>query len=507
MPCIALVCTLVVASASAHTAGAIYHRSKRARLAHGHQISLLAQGEGQQQQQASDSYCISMDGQTMVDDKWCVVSCSNIPPNCPADLCDCVTGSEAKKRYDTVQEALKNATKTKEEVPAVLGAGGNKGEVMNGTAEEAGQLAGTPTVDGDQTVHREQAVHQRELKQGDGGYLEAAKRSADPSPPKSAAEVKWDQQAASWAVRDSPPPTEEANSSPLQAGNASAENATTLKDAPMGDLAEMVKRIAEGVAAQEAAKEAAKEASNATQEEPMATPVPESSDISRRPMDNTPKNYSQQAEAVLTGANAAAAEAEIYPLPKNASSAEFKDAATGIKDVSTGFKAEEPAAAGASKSSSQQGAAAAAGAPVSAELSAEAGAAVAGSPPHMVQTAAADGEHDDGAGVISPDAGPKPEGHPAANKGWFLSSLPAPNAKDEQEKDAALHLTPTLSLSLSLTLSLSLSPSLPLTRSLSLSLSLPLPRRRRCSSLRLPSPRRRRRSSPTWLGLGLGLED
>ena len=67
-----------------------------------------------------------MDGQTMVDDKWCVVSCSNIPPNCPADLCDCVTGSEAKKRYDTVQEALKNATKTKEEVPAVLGAGGTK---------------------------------------------------------------------------------------------------------------------------------------------------------------------------------------------------------------------------------------------------------------------------------------------------------------------------------------------------------------------------------------------
>ena len=440
-PCRALVCTLVVASASAHTAGAIYHRSGQERLAHGHQISLLAQGEGQQQQQASDSYCISMDGQTMVDDKWCVVSCSNIPPNCPADLCDCVTGSEAKKRYDTVQEALKNATKTKEEVPAVLGAGGNKGEVMNGTADEAGQLAGLPTVDGDQTVHREQAVHQRELKQGDGGYLEAAKRAAAPAPPKSAAEVKWDQQAASWAVRDSPPPTEQADSSPLQAGNASAENATALKDAPMGDLAEMVKRIAEGVAAQEAAKEAAKEASNATQEAPMATPVPESSDISRRPMDNTPKNYSQQAEAVLTGANAAAAEAEIYPLPKNASSAEFKDATTEIKDLSTGFKAEEPAAAqqgaaaaGAPKSSSQQGAAAAAGAPVSAEGSAEASAAVGGSAPHMVQTAAADGEHDDGAGVISPDAAPLPEDHPAANKGWFLSSLPAANAKDQQEK-------------------------------------------------------------------------
>ena len=148
-PCRALVCTLVVASASAHTAGAIYHRSGQERLAHGHQISLLAQGEGQQQQQASDSYCISMDGQTMVDDKWCVVSCSNIPPNCPADLCDCVTGSEAKKRYDTVQEALKNATKTKEEVPAVLGAGGNKGEVMNGTADEAGQLAGMPAINGD----------------------------------------------------------------------------------------------------------------------------------------------------------------------------------------------------------------------------------------------------------------------------------------------------------------------------------------------------------------------
>ena len=151
-------------------------------------------------------------------------------------------------------------------------------------------------------------------------------------------------------------------------------------------------------------------------------------------MDNTPKNYSQQAEAVLTGANAAAAEAEIYPLPKNASSAEFRDAATEVKDLSTGFKAEEPAAAGASKSGSQQGAAAAAGAAIGAEGSSEAGTVVAGSAPHMVQTAAADGEHEDGAGVISPDAGPLPEDHPAANKGWFLSSLPAANAKDQQEK-------------------------------------------------------------------------
>ena len=318
-----------VASASAHTASATYHRSGRAHLAHGHQISLLAQGEDQQQQQGADSYCISMDGQTMVDDKWCVVSCSNIPPNCPGDLCDCVTGSEAKKRYDTVQETLKNATKIKEEVPAVMGAGGNTGEVS--TAEGAGNVTGMFPLNGDQPVHREQAVHQREPKQGDAGYLEAAKRTAAPSPPKSEAEIKWDAQAAAWAVRDGPSPGEEANSMPLQAGNASAEN-STLAEAPIGDLAEMVKQIAEGVAAKEAAAAAAaaaKEASNATQEEPTATPLPQSSDVAKKPVDDTPKNYTQvhasQGEGeVLAEADAAAAEAEIYPLPKNASSHTFR---------------------------------------------------------------------------------------------------------------------------------------------------------------------------------------
>ena len=429
-----------VASASAHTASATHHRSGRAHLAHGHQISLLAQGEDQQQQQG-ESYCISMDGQTMVDDTWCVVSCSNIPPNCPGDLCDCVTGSEAKKRYDTVQETLKNATKIKEEVPAVMGAGGNTGEVS--TAEGAGNVTGMFPLNGDQPVHREQAVHQREPKQGDAGYLEAAKRTAAPSPPKSEAEIKWDAQAAAWAVRDGPSPGEEANSMPLQAGNASAEN-STLAEAPIGDLAEMVKQIAEGVAAKEAAAAAAaaaKEASNATQEEPTATPLPQSSDVAKKPVDDTPKNYTQvhasQGEGeVLAEADAAAAEAEIYPLPKNASSSEFKNASTDqVKDLSTGFKAEDAVATDAPKSSSQQGAAVAAAAPVatvSAEISAEVSAAISGAPPvetapRMVGTASADGNHDDGAGVISPDAGPKPEDRPAATKGWLLSSNPNPN--------------------------------------------------------------------------------
>ena len=427
---------LLTASASAHTASAGYHRSGGAHPAHGHQISLLAQGEDQQQQQGAESYCISMDGQTMVDDKWCVVSCSNIPPNCPGDLCDCVTGSEAKKRYDTVQETLKNATKIKEEVPAVLGAGGNKGEIVNGTAEEAGSVAGMFPLNGDQPVHREQAVHQREPKQ-DAGYLEAAKRSAAPSPPKSAAEIKWDQQAAAWAVRDSPSPGEEvANSLPLQGGNASVDNAT-LEAAPIGDLADMVKQIAEGIAATEAAKEAAKEASNATQEAPMApmaTPLPESSDVAKKPTDHTPKNYTEQTGEVLAESDAAAAEAEIYPLPKNASSTEFKNASTGVKDLSTGFKAEDAVAADAAPESSSQQGAAAAGAAVSADISAQASAEISGSPPRMVGTASADGDHDDGAGVISPDAGPKPAENPKVTAGWFLSSLPAANAKDEQEK-------------------------------------------------------------------------
>merc|ERR1740130_1038038 len=137
-----------------------------------------------------------------------------------------------------------------------------------------------------------------------------------------------------------------------------------------------------------------------------------------------PKNYTQvhasQGEGeVLAEADAAAAEAEIYPLPKNASSSEFKNASTDqVKDLSTGFKAEDAVATDAPKSSSQQGAAVAAAAPV-ATVSAE---------------ISADGNHDDGAGVISPDAGPKPEDRPAATKGWFLSSLPAANAKDDEER-------------------------------------------------------------------------
>merc|ERR1740130_2594972 len=107
-----------------------------------------------------------------------------------------------------------------------------------------------------------------------------------------------------------------------------------------------------------------------------------------------PKNYTQvhasQGEGeVLTEADAAAAEAEIYPLPKNASSSEFKNASTDqVKDLSTGFKAEDAVAAGEPKSSSQQGAAAAAAAPVatvSAEISAEVSAAISGAPP--VETA------------------------------------------------------------------------------------------------------------------------
>ena len=42
-----------------------------------------------------------------VDDKWCHVSCSNLPPNCPPELCECVTGPAAKRKIDKVKAAIK----------------------------------------------------------------------------------------------------------------------------------------------------------------------------------------------------------------------------------------------------------------------------------------------------------------------------------------------------------------------------------------------------------------
>ena len=53
------------------------------------------------------TYCVAHGGQTMVDDKWCFMSCNNVPPNCPKDLCDCVKGVEAKKKVDKGKQQLK----------------------------------------------------------------------------------------------------------------------------------------------------------------------------------------------------------------------------------------------------------------------------------------------------------------------------------------------------------------------------------------------------------------
>ena len=64
------------------------------------------------------TYCIAHGGQTMVDDKWCFMSCNNVPPNCPKDLCDCVKGVEAKKKveakrpYDASEYYLGRSKKT-----------------------------------------------------------------------------------------------------------------------------------------------------------------------------------------------------------------------------------------------------------------------------------------------------------------------------------------------------------------------------------------------------------
>lgn len=217
------------------------------------QISLLAT-ETETEDPESTTYCIAVSGQTMVDDKWCVVSCNNVPPNCPGDLCDCVKGREAKRKVDKVKETLKKAS---EEGAA---------KEQQKKEEQAKKEQAAP-----QTVR--QAVHQKELKEPAPGSPEAtqpktwAERAAAPSPPKSAAELKYEEEMGSWAVRDAPPKDGEA---------PGADNTTVAQDAkatvaepevtPEPSFEEMVNKVTQDVAAKTAAQEALSPAGNATQE-------------------------------------------------------------------------------------------------------------------------------------------------------------------------------------------------------------------------------------------------
>ena len=79
------------------------------------QTALLA---AQDEDPDRTTYCIADPHQNAVDDKWCFVSCSNLPPNCPPELCDCVKGREAKKKVDKVKEQLKKEQDKKSEEAA-----------------------------------------------------------------------------------------------------------------------------------------------------------------------------------------------------------------------------------------------------------------------------------------------------------------------------------------------------------------------------------------------------
>ena len=182
-----------------------------------------------------------------VDDKWCHVSCSNLPPNCPPELCECVISPEAKRKIDKVKAAIKKekgeksaqakSTRDKIRQAAQQEQQQQQQQQQNleaGKEEEAPQApqdaSGSETAEEPRApIHRRQAVQQKELTQwdqngpgrrlphvnaGDGRQKESA-----PSPPKSEAEIRYEEQISEWAVRDgsvigddgsvTPPPPEE----------------------------------------------------------------------------------------------------------------------------------------------------------------------------------------------------------------------------------------------------------------------------------------------------------
>ena len=165
------------------------------------QIALLA-GPGADEDPNNTTYCVAHSGQTMVDDKWCFMSCNNVPPNCPPDLCDCVKGQAAKTKVDKVKDQLKateNQAETAEAKKAERDDGGLEPSRVQ-EEETAHKLA--------RLVHRQQAVHQKEqpgqLAQQSSGVAQTA-----PSRAKSEAERKYDEAQAVWAVKDWKPAGED----------------------------------------------------------------------------------------------------------------------------------------------------------------------------------------------------------------------------------------------------------------------------------------------------------
>ena len=181
-----------------------------------------------------------------VDDKWCHVSCSNLPPNCPPELCECVAGPEAKRKIDKVKAAIKkekgdkNAQANERREKNRKASQQQQQQQQQQQSPEEGKEEVAPQAEqgasGSETaeepkepIHRRQAVQQKDLTQwdqnGPGRHLPHVstgawkQKESAPSPPKSEAEIRYEEQMSEWAVKDgsvigddgsvTPPPPEE----------------------------------------------------------------------------------------------------------------------------------------------------------------------------------------------------------------------------------------------------------------------------------------------------------
>ena len=191
-------------------------------------LSLLAMAPDNEDPN-NTTYCVAHGGQTMVDDKWCFMSCNNVPPNCPKELCDCVKGEEAKKKVDKVKGQLKEqpAEASQAKLAERDDGGLNPSRVQEeDTAHKLARL-----------VHRQQAVHQKEApgQPGQLGVRSSGVAQTGPPRAKSDAERKYDESQSAWAVKDyqAPEPTVESKSAAmsfLQTEDATQAPAADLRD-------------------------------------------------------------------------------------------------------------------------------------------------------------------------------------------------------------------------------------------------------------------------------------
>ena len=99
--------------------------------------------------------CTAVSGQTAADDKWCVVNCGNVPPNCPDALCTCegssapgLPGDPADSQHHEQQQAFMSADE--ERVKAADAAREVAEERLRNIEQEATGIIATGETDRDQ---------------------------------------------------------------------------------------------------------------------------------------------------------------------------------------------------------------------------------------------------------------------------------------------------------------------------------------------------------------------